>query len=502
VIKYPDVDSTWASLCGVCHGDQMKEWDSLEVVHAPMAKGRCDACHAAHTGHDGLISDRVDRVCGQCHDIGPSMTSKHGGIDLNRANCVDCHNPHASATAGLLNPVMHPPFADAECASCHREEAGRLQRELAEEPPALCANCHEDYSQGGPAVTVHAPVESGECTACHSAHAAVEEHLLRARGPALCSDCHELDVTGVSVHRPVADADCLTCHPAHRAEGDELTVRQGSDLCFECHTDLAERFKVQLVHAPVDEDCGHCHTSHAADQPHLLKSELGDLCAGCHTPDAAWRAKHLGGEIKGGCIQCHDPHAVPRGQKALLYEYEHEPFAAGDCESCHTAGLSQKPVDCTLCHDEVLAAAVAKPVTHPPVVDAECLACHSAHAAPVPHLLPGDGPRTCGGCHESVTAATAYVHPPLATCQTCHDAHGGEHARLLTAATEDELCVTCHEGSRERHFHPMGDEVIDPNTRAPLTCSGCHDPHRSDYENLLRAEPRRGLCVLCHEVMH
>jgi len=502
VLKYPTLDTTQASLCNTCHGDLVASWDSSAVQHQPVADGECDVCHTPHAGHAGLLSERVDKMCGNCHDVGPTMIRKHSGVRITGANCVDCHNPHASDEPALLNPIKHPPYAEGECATCHVEDGDAIEKTLIEQPPTLCANCHEDYAEGGRAVIVHAPVANGDCVECHAAHAGVESSLLLEKAPALCSKCHEVQLTGAVVHRPVRDGECLACHPAHRATGTALTSAQGPQLCLGCHEDLSQRLDVQTVHAPVLDDCGTCHVPHTGDQPALLVSELGSLCGSCHERDAGWNAKHLGGEVTGGCVSCHDPHAVPRGRPALMYEFEHQPFAAGDCESCHDGPGPAPAAVCDDCHGEYLEAALKVEHPHPPVTGLECLSCHRAHASPVPSLLPGNGPRTCGGCHEQVTGEAQHVHPPLEECQTCHAPHGNNNQGMLTIASESELCGSCHENSEEMHFHPMGGEVIDPNTSAPLVCSGCHDPHLSDEEAMLKANPSRELCVLCHSMSH
>ena len=39
----------------------------------------------------------------------------------------------------------------------------------------------------------------------------------------------------------------------------------------------------------------------------------------------------------------------------------------------------------------------------------------------------------------------------------------------------------------------------DPRTGRPLSCTGCHLPHTADQPSLLSHEPRRELCVQCHD---
>jgi predicted CXXCH cytochrome family protein len=502
MLRYPKVDSTSVSLCKACHADRIAAWDSAQVTHVPVKEGKCSECHAPHVGARGLLAADVDALCGRCHESGPTFVQKHGGMDLAGADCVECHDPHAAQDAKLLKTVRHAPFADGTCESCHASTAGGFSPTLSEQPPALCANCHENYTDGGRNVVVHAPVEAGECTSCHAPHAAAWPKLLRAEGAALCTECHDLKTDQPVVHDPFQKGECQSCHPPHKATGTVLTVRQGAALCLDCHTDLAARLARETVHKPVASSCGNCHEPHSGGEAALLKKPEGRLCAGCHAPTPEWKAKHLNLDLVSGCTSCHDPHAAPQGRRALLYKYEHKPFADGACAQCHDAkGIASATV-CRKCHAGVLASADQVTHKHPPVEGQECLSCHSAHVAPVAKLLPGDGAKTCGGCHQEVTRQAKMIHPPRAECETCHQPHGGNRAKFLTEDDQFTLCLTCHEGTRERHFHPMGEGRIDPTTKAPLVCTGCHDPHRSDEVKLLNADPNRTLCTKCHELNH
>jgi predicted CXXCH cytochrome family protein len=48
-------------------------------------------------------------------------------------------------------------------------------------------------------------------------------------------------------------------------------------------------------------------------------------------------------------------------------------------------------------------------------------------------------------------------------------------------------------------MHKTPSDKKDSRTGKPLTCTGCHMPHGSEEKALLRAEPTRELCILCHD---
>ena len=41
--------------------------------------------------------------------------------------------------------------------------------------------------------------------------------------------------------------------------------------------------------------------------------------------------------------------------------------------------------------------------------------------------------------------------------------------------------------------------VIELNYVGDATCSGCHNPHASNLASLLTHEPKRELCIQCHD---
>jgi predicted CXXCH cytochrome family protein len=49
-----------------------------------------------------------------------------------------------------------------------------------------------------------------------------------------------------------------------------------------------------------------------------------------------------------------------------------------------------------------------------------------------------------------------------------------------------------------KHFHRVKGGT-DPRTGEELNCTGCHRPHASDEVKLLSHEPKRELCLQCHD---
>ena len=82
-------------------------------------------------------------------------------------------------------------------------------------------------------------------------------------------------------------------------------------------------------------------------------------------------------------------------------------------------------------------------------------------------------------------------------CTACHQPHEAQGSPLLARA-EGTLCESCHV-DHSRFAHPMGSNVPDPSRPGhSVTCVSCHDPHASEQDHLLLADPGRDLCVRCH----
>jgi predicted CXXCH cytochrome family protein len=381
----------------------------------------------------------------------------------------------------------------------------------------LCLGCHADVAESLKQAHVHAPVAGGGCVDCHDPHASSHGQLLGVEPQRICLTCHA-EVVGdspASAHEAARKGDCASCHRAHASQHAGLLVRPGNELCAGCHAELAARLAgARFGHAPVGDDCLTCHDPHASlVAGHLLSKTEPELCLDCHSASgAAFRERHRQYPVeRGRCSSCHDPHGSNHG--GLLWDNVHQPVAAGRCAQCHgepgTPAALETRRDglelCVACHGELVDRAFAARRIHGPLLDrVACLNCHSPHAAPVSGLLRARPERLCGECHADVIARqerSRVAHEPVAQgdCSACHDAHASDHAFLLPTADTLELCGGCHDWQRHSS-HPIGPGVTDlRNPNLDLDCSSCHRSHGSPHEHLSSFEPKRELCVECHE---
>ena len=187
---------------------------------------------------------------------------------------------------------------------------------------------------------VHPPFADKQCNTCHAPHATDHKSLLTAETGELCSGCHS-DIPGdttkiVSEHQPAADGNCSGCHDPHAGKIAKLLLDKQPRLCLNCHTQIADLMNKGTAHAPAKDDCSGCHKPHSSEVKTLLAEDVPKLCLACHDgEDAGFKKQHLG--LSGtqiDCRKCHEPHASD--DKRLILPQKHDPFEAGACDVCHT----------------------------------------------------------------------------------------------------------------------------------------------------------------------
>jgi predicted CXXCH cytochrome family protein len=257
------------------------------------------------------------------------------------------------------------------------------------------------------------------------------------------------------------------------------------------------------VHEPVKAGrCETCHNPHASSADNLLKREEAPLCLSCHKITPEFSANHRGFDpASATCSACHDPHAS--AEAGLIMKNKHAPFAEGDCNACHVATKAGLPLRgtpyqiCNDCHAEQVTS-VKKYSAHGATDQESCNLCHKPHAAHDRSLLKQPPVQLCSKCHDPARGEKSEGENPHAkfACANCHAPHGSDQEAYLKQPNL-ELCATCH--SREHHVaHPMGEKVIDPITKTPVTCLSCHDLHAWKSEPLLPALSVGDLCIRCH----
>ncbi|WP_242093913.1 cytochrome c3 family protein [Aestuariivivens sediminicola] len=212
----------------------------------------------------------------------------------------------------------------------------------------------------------------------------------------------------------------------------------------------------------------------------------------------------------------------------------HGPTAT-DCTICHEPNGKAHPVEdvsaftffaegaelCYSCHTEIAEQFSLKYV-HKPAKNGECSECHEVHSSNDPKLVFTQAPDLCFFCHSDFDdnrATATSVHTASYTgeaCLQCHSPHASTQRRLLVGNNR-ELCLSCHnkiikkeDGALLANIEKHLSESTHEHRALGKTCTGCHSPHISELELLLKEaftlgnyvegiEDNFALCFQCHD---
>jgi len=398
-------------LCLSCH-DNFKEKLKNQFVHTPVKSGECSECHNPHAApHGKLLDEDANKICSKCHEGIVPKNPKSVHKVVMEGNCVKCHDPHASNNKFVLLKAGND----------------------------LCFECHKDMGNNISKVKFkHNPVEKG-CMNCHDPHASDKaKNLLKNDLVALCISCHKPDRPNFikqHMNYPVAKADCSSCHDTH-----------GSNKAGILYDN---------VHQPVaNKVCTQCHEDPSSSATFKTKRPGYELCRGCHSKmmNETFDKNRVHWPIvdKVGCLNCHEPHAS-KGKNLLIGD------SKSLCGKCHSDTMEHQ-VKLAEKEKQEKAAAKGRPIkgalTHNPIQEGECSACHLPHASDNAYLM--NKPsfyESCGACHDWSKHTT---HPMGAKvvdsrnknikmdCMSCHRSHGTGYRYMIPYPTVTDLCVQCH----------------------------------------------------------
>jgi len=399
-------------LCLNCH-EGFKEKIKNQFVHTPVKTGECSECHNPHAStHGKLLDEDANKVCAKCHENILPKDPKSIHKVVMEGNCVKCHDPHASNNKSVL---LKP--GNELCVECHKDIGNAIAKVKFKHPPVGkgCMNCHDPHASAKSDNLLKGDLVS-LCTSCHKTDspAFVRQHMNYPVGKSNCSSCHDphgSDKAGIlfaNVHTPVANKQCGQCHEASTSPTPFKTKKVGYEQCRGCHSSmLNETFNMNRVHwSLVDKTgCMNCHEPHASKQKGLLKGETAALCGKCHS-DTMEKQKRL---------------AALEKQEKMVPKEKQERGA----------------------------------LTHSPVQQGDCLACHTPHAS--------------------------------------------NSLFLMKKSTTMELCSACHEWQKHS-THPIGEKTVDSrNKNLTMDCLSCHLSHGTGYKHMIPFPTITDLCVQCHK---
>ena len=173
------------------------------------------------------------------------------------------------------------------------------------------------------------------------------------------------------------------------------------------------------------------------------------------------------------CVTCHDEEDLPDMSKTA------HGFSADkrvpDCITCHgpSPTHARKPADVAeRPHpDRMFIRKFALPANERSAV---CLSCHNKDS------------------NRALWAGSQHDNADVA-CNSCHKIHGNRD-KVLSKATQAEVCYTCHKEQRAQMSRPSHHPVPE----GKMACSDCHNPHGSAGPKLVKRDSINDTCFTCH----
>ena len=207
---------------------------------------------------------------------------------INNSNGVACHDPHASASKGLLRENKHDPFAGGDCDKCHEQLESTGSFEVSKPKQELCLECHKSVEAFKELTNHHNLDDQLSCLNCHNPHASNTGSLLIRNQVDLCMECHFNDTETNSSMIPHPGTECIDCHQPHGANDKQLLITRSSELCSGCHESshkVSHPSGPEVIDPRTEEPvtCLSCHQLHGARfENYLPLSPEMDLCLQCH----------------------------------------------------------------------------------------------------------------------------------------------------------------------------------------------------------------------------
>ena len=333
------------NLCLTCHtqGLNVPEKGSR---HAALDMG-CDTCHVTHkTGADLTpqnqfhLTKAAPALCVDCHDPKDANLQKaHQNQPFGTANCLSCHDPHQSPAPKLMARFLHPPFADKSCEMCHAPARDGKVVLTQADTKALCATCHDDQAKKIETSKVpHPGAQSADCTDCHNPHASAQPGLPKTDAVSICLGCHSeiADLQKKNVHHQPAFAQgCATCHEPHGGSREKLLRASGNALCLECHGPDSKPAKLEaqnvltIFNGQVKLPEDYYQKNRVVILP--LRYGLGHPLMNHPVQDILDPTDSSKVKTPINCLTCHQPHAS--AQPGLLIKDQSNNMAF--CDTCH-----------------------------------------------------------------------------------------------------------------------------------------------------------------------
>jgi len=246
--------------------------------------------------------------------------------------------------------------------------------------------------------------------------------------------------------------------------------------CAACHSEVVNNFRptphgkaMEFAGGSHDVTCGSCHSGDLAKHMESGDTQFvrnprkdkpgaaAESCLSCHANHKGvmfWRgSQHQTAGVS--CLSCHSVHHPTQTGKLLAKKTEAE-----TCFGCHAnVRKSMLQRSTHLFRDEKGAARV------------ECSSCHNPHGSQTEKLISANSINDkCYSCHQEKRGPFLWEHSPVReNCMTCHSPHGSNNEALLTLR-RPQLCQSCHIQGRHQTIAGRPNAMWNINR----SCQNCH----------------------------
>jgi DmsE family decaheme c-type cytochrome len=264
--------------------------------------------------------------------------------------------------------------------------------------------------------------------------------------------------------------------------------------CATCHEKAVNTRFNQSTHSQRSQSCATCHNG---VNEHFQAQMDGK--SGVPTPSMKPRTA---ADINATCMTCHD-----KGARTNWHGGAHDRRDVS-CMSCHSihnfksnAAQLKTANDfdtCFTCHKQMRAQ--FQRTSHHPLREGkmQCSSCHNPHDSTQPKMISAASVNEkCYSCHTEKRGPFVWEHEPVReSCVTCHNPHGSNHPRL-TVAMQPYLCQRCHANSG----HPG--TLYDKNNAVggPLVAQA-PPAGVTNTQTIVSARILSRGCMNCHQTIH
>jgi len=220
--------------------------------------------------------------------------------------------------------------------------------------------------------------------------------------------------------------------------------------------------------------------------------EASKVCLECHDdlPDMSRSAHAVATDSRTpGCTSCHGASQAHANKEKGKKQGKPDRVFAGE----DAIAPQERSAVCLSCHNTGSKLALWAGSQHP-TTDVACTSCHTVHANHDKVLSKATQTEVCFACHqEQRTQIQRPSRHPIQeakmSCSSCHNVHGSAGPHLAQRDSTNDTCYTCHAEKRGPFVHqhqPVSDN-----------CANCHNPHGSVIPAMLVSRPPI-LCQGCH----